>query len=116
MGYEVGCIRRPAPAQSRDIERTLILIRYRRHIACPKKPAAYHKQLKQIDILASMRLRQRRLVLGMSQQQLGDRAGIAFQQIQNTRQPSTEWQPRASRSFHTSSMYPSTILSSRHRS
>jgi transcriptional regulator with XRE-family HTH domain len=40
------------------------------------------RHLKEIDIQAGMRLRQRRLLLGMSQQQLADRAGIAFQQIQ----------------------------------
>jgi transcriptional regulator with XRE-family HTH domain len=47
-----------------------------------KRTNGYSRHLKEIDIQAGMRLRQRRLLLGMSQQQLADRAGIAFQQIQ----------------------------------
>ena len=36
-----------------------------------------------VDVLVGQRMRQRRSLLGMTAQQLGDSAGITYQQIQN---------------------------------
>ena len=44
-----------------------------------------------IDIQVGRRMRMRRMMLGISQEKLGDAFGLTFQQVQSTRAARTEW-------------------------
>ena len=49
-------------------------------MAAPKRPEAHRTD---VDRHVSRRIRERRTVLGITQQHLGERIGVTFQQIHN---------------------------------